>query len=78
MTIIQLEDSVAAALASQASLHGLSLEDYIKQFAAQPVPSAGAAPLSGEALEKLLGEEATADVVVPGTFTRGDIYREHG
>lgn len=77
MTIIQLEDSVAAALASQASLYGLSLEAYLATLANRPPGIAPYAPMSGENLVKALIEEATGDVVVPGTFTRCDIYREH-
>ena len=77
MTTIHLDDQVAAALASQAAAQGLSLEAYLAKLARRPSGIAPYAPLSGAALEKALAEEATADVAVPGTFTRAEIYREH-
>lgn len=77
MTTVHLDDEVAAALTMQAAAHGLSLEAYLTKLTTRPPGIAPYAPLSGEDLVKALRDEATSDVVVPGTFTRADIYREH-
>jgi negative regulator of replication initiation len=77
MTTIHLDDTVAAALGSQASALGLSLEDYLRRLAEFSLSQPPTKPLSGERLEQLLAEEANAGVVSPGTFTREEIYREH-
>lgn len=77
MTNIQIDDAVAAALGKQADALGVSLEDYLRQLAEHASLVAPSQPLSGEALERLISEEATGDVAIPGTFTREDIYREH-
>jgi hypothetical protein len=77
MVTIHLDDSVAAALALQAQEKGLSLQEYLATLAVNPRPLSSGPQVGGGELERLLMEEATGDVVLPGTFTRAEIYGEH-
>jgi hypothetical protein len=76
MVSIQLQDSVAAALAAQAQAEGLSLEAYLEQLAAAGTPAV-VARLTGEELMRLLDEASIAGPTPNCTYTRADIYFDH-
>jgi len=76
MVNVQLHDSVAAALAAQASLQGLSLEDYLSRLA-NGGDAAATPPLSAEEVD-LQFDELSLDVPpLPPDFSRADIYLDH-
>lgn len=76
MVNIQLQDSVAAALAAQAKAEGLSLEAYLAQLATSGVNVAGP-KISGEELVRLLDEASVAGPAAKSTYSRADIYLDH-
>jgi hypothetical protein len=75
MTTIQLDDAVAAALAAKAAASGLSVEAFIR-LSLLPEPSQ-APRMSGEELERMLTDLATAGASPKGTFPRSEIYSDH-
>jgi hypothetical protein len=76
MIIVQLNDTVAAALSAQAAALGLTVEAYLENVvlstASRPVPR-----LSLDELDRLLDEEATSGPSPVGTFSRAELYSEH-
>jgi len=76
MVNIQLQDSVAAALAAKALAEGLSLQAYLEQLAGAHVPKAPAR-LRGDELERLFDEVSVAGPDSTSTHTRADIYLDH-
>lgn len=76
MVSIQLQDSVAAALAAQARAEGLSLEGYLERLAAARVP-ATLPRLTGDELERLFDEASIAGPDPSCTYSRADIYLDH-
>ena len=76
MVSIQLHESVAAALTAQASLQGVSLEEYLSKLA-----NGGAAVLvprlSAAEIERGLDELALDVTPLPADFSRADIYLDH-
>ncbi|MEX2114446.1 MAG: hypothetical protein WD845_14725 [Pirellulales bacterium] len=74
MVSIQLQDSVAAALAANAQAEGLSLQAYLERLAGAP---AAPVPPSGDELERLFDEASVAGPDPSCTYTRADIYLDH-
>lgn len=75
MVIIQLQDSVAAALSAQANQHGLSLEAYLAQIAgkkSEPQPL-----IQFDEWERELDELSFEAPPLPADFSRADIYLDH-
>jgi hypothetical protein len=76
MVNVQLHESVAAALTSQASRQGLSLEEYLSQLAkGGTVPAEP--PLSAEELDRQLDHLSLDVPPLPADFSRADIYLDH-
>jgi hypothetical protein len=74
MVTIQLHDSVAAALNAQASLQGISLEEYLARLA----NGAAAAPrMPDEEIERELDRLSFNGPSLPADFSRADIYLDH-
>jgi hypothetical protein len=76
MVSIQLHDSVAAALTTQASLRGFSLEEYLSQLANGAIVSV-APQLSADELDQQLDELSLDVPPLPADFSRADIYLDH-
>jgi hypothetical protein len=76
MVSVQLHESVAAALAAQARMHGLSLEDYLSRLANGGV-GAVAPGLSSEEIDRQLDELSLDVPPLPPDFSRADIYLDH-
>jgi hypothetical protein len=75
MVSIQLQDSVAAALAAQANQCGLSLEAYLTHLAAQRANTQPAATF--DEWERELDELSDDAPPLPADFSRADIYLDH-
>jgi hypothetical protein len=76
MVSIQLEDSVAAALAAKARAEGLSLQAYLERLAGAQLPAAPPR-LIGDELQRLFDEASVAGPDPSCTYTRADIYLDH-
>jgi hypothetical protein len=75
MVNIQLQGSVASALAAQANHAGLSLEAYLAQIAGK---NAGAQPPAQfDGWERELDELSIDAPPLPADFSRADIYLDH-
>jgi hypothetical protein len=75
MVNIQLQESVAAALAAQAEQQGLSLQEYLARLANGAEKPA--TQMSADELARQL-EELSLDVPpLPADFSRADIYLDH-
>lgn len=75
MVSIQLQDSVAAALAAQANHYGLSLEAYLAQIAAGT--SQSKQPVQFDEWERELDELSFDAPPLPADFSRADVYLDH-
>lgn len=76
MVSIQLQDSVAAALAAKARAEGLSLQAYLERLAGAQMPAAPTPP-AGVELERLFDEASLAGPAAGCTYSRTDIYLDH-
>lgn len=76
MIQIQLYDHVANALSEQAESRGMSLSEYLGLVAASQA-RVDAPAISADELDRLIDDEATADVTVSGTLSRADFYHGH-
>ena len=76
MVSIQLHESIAAALNAQASLQGISVEEYLSRLANGGV--AVVAPrISAEEMQRELDELSLDVPPLPADFSRADIYLDH-
>ncbi|MDZ4778909.1 MAG: hypothetical protein SGJ19_01495 [Planctomycetia bacterium] len=77
MVNIQLDDSVAASLASLASAQGLTLEQYLRDIATLNRPDHSNRPAVDEIISDI--EEASSASGSPfrGTYPRDVIYQDH-
>lgn len=75
MVSIQLQDSVAAALAAQANQQGLSLEAYLTHIAGKKTNSPPQAQFDD--WERELDELSFEASPLPADFSRADIYLDH-
>lgn len=76
MVNVQLQESVAAALVAQASVRGLSLEEYLAGLVRSDEVAAPPA-LSAEEVQRQF-ESLSLDVPpLPADFSRADIYLDH-
>jgi hypothetical protein len=76
MVNIRLQESVAAALTAQASLQGISLQEYLSRLANGGV--ADVAPqMSADELARQLDELSFDVPPLPADFSRADIYLDH-
>ena len=73
MVSVQLHESVAAALTAQASLQGLSLEEYLSRLANGGVAVVEPA-ISAEELDRQLNELSLDVPPLPPDFSRADIF----
>ena len=76
MVIIQLPESVFAALEAQARQRGISLSEYLSRIA-QRSESMDAPRLSDEEFERQLDDLLLDVPPLPGDFSRADIYLDH-
>ena len=76
MISIELQDSVAAALAAKARAEGLSLQAYLERLAGAHVPAAPPR-LRGDEMERLFDEASVAGPDPSCTYSRADIYLDH-
>lgn len=80
MATIQIEQSLANALLSQAQASGLSLGDYLKKLAlnSQEKPATKElAPAEIDLILDELSEVAEQELSLPKNFARADIYFDH-
>ena len=73
MATIHVDDRTAAALEVAAAQRGLSVQQYLATLAS----SAATPRISIEELDRLLDAEATDAPIVPGGFSRAEIYVDH-
>jgi hypothetical protein len=76
MVSVQLNESVAAALAAQASKHGLSLEEYLARLA-KGGGDIVAPRMSADEMARQLDELSLNVPPLPADFSRADIYLDH-
>ena len=72
MTSIQVDDDAAEVLNEMATVHHMTLAEFLRSLAARGVASGPAADFEKE-LEPLLFDGPT----LPADFSRADIYRDH-
>jgi hypothetical protein len=73
MATIHVDDQTAAALQAQAAQRGLTVPQYLASLAQVATPPR----ITLEELDRLLDAEATDRPIVPGTFSRAEIYADH-
>lgn len=77
MSVIELDERVAAKLRAHAAARQLTLETFLQRIAetsALPIP---ATPLAADDWNRTI-EEASGDFpVLPASFSRADIYSDH-
>ena len=78
VVVIEIEECTAAALRAQAKVRDLSLDAFLKRIAetATPIHSTPALALSD--IERSIDQLATESPVLPESFSRADIYADHG
>jgi hypothetical protein len=78
MVQIQLEDNVAAALADRARARGLSLEEYLADVAIGRETLSHPRVSGDEAVRLIEAEAGPGNPSYKGTYSREDIYFDHG
>jgi hypothetical protein len=77
MTTIQIDDTVAAALQSQAETQGISLQELLRRLADPGVVSRPK-PLTVEEFQQIIDEVSSpSEGTYQGTYPRSEIYRDH-
>lgn len=77
MVNIQLDDSVAASLASLASAQGLTLEQYLRDIATQNRPDHSKRPAVDEIISDIEQASSASGSTYRGTYPRDVIYQDH-
>jgi hypothetical protein len=77
MVNIQLDDSVAASLASLAAAQGLTLEQYLRDIATQNRPDDSKRPAIDEIISDIEEASSASGSLYRGTYPRDVIYQDH-
>ena len=76
--MIELDEQTAEILRTQACVRNLTLGTFLEHLAASTLPVNSSQPAAAKDFDGLINSVAGNDPVLPSSFSRSDIYHEHG
>ena len=77
MAVIEIEERIAAALRAQATVRDLSLNAFLQRIAETASPLNSTPTLALADFDRSIDELVTESPVLPGLFSRADVYADH-
>lgn len=77
MAVVEIAEHTVAALRDQANARDLSLDAFLQRIAEAAAPINSAPTMTWAEIERSIDELATESPVLPGAFSRADIYADH-
>jgi len=77
MAVIEIEDKLAKALRAQAAVRDMTLETFLKRIAEMATPIHPATEFLPEEFDRSIAELSSESPVLPGDFSRADLYADH-